>query len=129
MTTKIHYPPGTILGLYPEPLWEIQMKQQPKWIQGLLESVTFEHINAVIEELENSPYILMVSNGSGKAQSMTFRWVMSTPGGHRMAQATGHCQGRESSLRAEATGMLSAILFIALLQQYRKENITPVKIQ
>ena len=129
LTTKIHYPSGTIRGLYPNTPWEIQMKQQPQWIQGLLEYVTFEDIMVIIEELTSSPYILMVSDGSGKAQSMTFGWVMCTPGGHRLAQAAGHCQGRESSLRAEATGMLSATVFIALLQQYRQENITPVKVQ
>ena len=60
---------------------------------------------------------------------MTFGWVMSTPGGHRLAKAAGHCQGRENSLRPEATGMLSATVFIALLQQYQKENITSVKVQ
>ena len=54
LTTKIHYPAGTI-GLHPESPWEIQMTQQPKWIQDLLEYVTFDHINIVIEELESSP--------------------------------------------------------------------------
>ena len=129
LTTKIHYPPGTISGLYPKTPWEIHMKQQPQWIQGLLEYVTFEHINAVIEELASNPYLLMISDGSGKAKAMTFEWVMCTPGGNRLAQAAGHCQGRKSSLRAEATGMLSATIFIALLQQYRGETITPVKVQ
>ena len=50
LTTKIHYPPGTILGLYQETPREMQMKQQPQWIQGLLEYVTSEHINVAIEE-------------------------------------------------------------------------------
>ena len=34
----------------------------------------------------------------------------------------------ESSFRAEATGILSATVFIAMLQQYRKENMSPVKV-
>ena len=97
------------------------MKQQPKWIQDLLECVTFEHIDIVTADIENSPHLLLISDRSGKAKSMvTFGWVLSTPGEHRLVQVAGHCQGRESSLRAEATGMLSATLFIALLQQYRK---------
>ena len=54
------------MNLYPEILWEIQMKQQPQWIQELLENVTFEQMNVVIEELESSPHPLMVSDGSGK---------------------------------------------------------------
>ena len=91
--------------------------------------MTFEHINIVIGELEGNPRLLMVSDGSGKAKSMTFGWVSSTPGDHRLVQAAGHCQGRESSLRVEATGILSATVFIALLQQYREENITSLKLQ
>ena len=79
------------MGLYPESPWDIQMRQQSKWIQSLLEYVTFEHINIVMEELKSSPHLLIVSDGSGKAQSMTFGWVLCTSGGHRLAHAGGHC--------------------------------------
>ena len=65
----------------------------------------------------------MVSGGSGKDYSMTFSWVLSTPDGKRLATAAGNCQGRESSLRAEATGMLSALVFMAMIQLYRRRNI------
>ena len=51
---------------------------------------------------------------------MTYAWILSTPHGDRIAQCPGHSQGRESSLRAEATGMLSATVFLAMLQQYQQ---------
>ena len=62
----------------------------------------------------------MVSDGSGKEYKMTYAWILSTPHGDRIAQCPVHSQGRESSLRAEATGMLSATVFLAMLQQYQQ---------
>ena len=64
------------MGLIPVSPWEIQMKQQTEWIQDLLEYVTFEHTDIVIVELENSHHLLMVSDSSGRAKSMTFGWVL-----------------------------------------------------
>ena len=70
-------------------------------------------------------HLIMVSDGSGKDYAMTFAWVLGTPDGKRLATAAGHCQRRESSLRAEATGMLSASVswpwsnFIDKKQQHR----------
>ena len=88
LTIKIHYPAET-MGIYPESPWGIQLTQQPKRMQDLLEYVTFERINIIIGELESSPHLLMVSNGSGKTKSMAFGWVLSTPGGHRLAHIGG----------------------------------------
>ena len=81
--------------------------------------MAFEHIDIDIKELENNHHLLLISDGSGKAKSRTFKWMLNTPGEHRQVQAAGHCQGRESSLRAEAKGMLSAIVFMTLVQQSR----------
>ena len=66
--------------------------------------------------------MIFVSDGSGKDFKMTFRWVMRTPEGERVARCTGHSYGKESSLRAEATGMLSALVFIAMVKQYKSNQ-------
>ena len=50
---------------------------------------------------------------------MNYGWVLSAPNGTRLAYDAGNCQGRESSLRAEATGMLSAYIFMAMIQHYQ----------
>ena len=43
---------------------------------------------------------------------MIFGWMLSaTPGGQHLAQAAGHCQGRESFLISQATRILSATVF------------------
>ena len=70
----------------------------------------------------------MVSNSSSKSNSMTCRRVASTPNGQRLATAEGHYQGKESSLQAEVTGILSASVFVALLRQYRKFKTNPLSI-
>jgi len=51
---------------------------------------------------------------------MTYAWILFTPQGNRIAHCPGHSQGRESSLQAEATGMLSAAVFLAMIQQYQQ---------
>ena len=57
---------------------------------------------------------------------MSFGWVLSTAGGVHLATSYGGCDGRDSLLRAEAVGMLSISIFIALLEKY--SNRTNVKI-
>ena len=54
---------------------------------------------------------------------------MKTPEGDRVKRCAGHSYGRESSLRAEATGMLSALVFIVMVKQYKSnlEQVMKVK--
>ena len=70
----------------------------------------------------------MVSDDSGKSKTMTFGWATSTHHRQRLATVAGHCQGKEISLRAEAAGMLSASVFVELLQQYSKFENDPLPI-
>ena len=53
---------------------------------------------------------------------MSFGWVLSTAGGVHLATSYDGCDGRGSSLRAEAVGNLSISLFIALLAKYSKRT-------
>ena len=67
------------MGLSPVSQWEIRMQQKLQWIHDLLTYVTFKHIDIVIEELEleNNHHLLMVLlDGSGKDNAMTFGWVL-----------------------------------------------------
>ena len=73
--------------------------------------------------------MIILSDGSGKDFKIIFGWIMSNPDGERVARCAGHSHGKESSLRAEATGMLSALVFIAMIRQYnsKQENVTRVR--
>ena len=51
---------------------------------------------------------------------MSFGWVLSTAGGVHLATSYGGCDGRGSLLQAEAVGILSISLFIALIAKYSK---------
>ena len=62
----------------------------------------------ILTSVSTCDHLIMVSDGPGQDYSMTFAWILSTPDGKRLATAAGNCQGRESSLRADATVMLSA---------------------
>ena len=53
---------------------------------------------------------------------MSFGWVLSTVGGVHLVKSYGGCNGRGSSLRAEAVGMLSISLFIALFVKHRNQT-------
>ena len=57
---------------------------------------------------------------------MSFGWVLSTANGVHLATSYGGCDGRGSSLWAEAVGMLSISLVIALMAKY--SNCTKIKI-
>ena len=68
-------------------------------------------------------YLIAVLDGSVKhMHQMSFGWVLSTAGGVHLATSYGGCDGRGSSLRAEAVGILSISLFIALMAKYSKRT-------
>ena len=58
---------------------------------------------------------------------MSFGWVLSTAGGLHLAKSFGGYDGRGSSLRAEAVGMLSILIFIALMAKLRKRTDIKIK--
>ena len=60
---------------------------------------------------------------------MTFGWIMSTPDGGRVDRCAGHCYGRESFLQAEATGMLSASVFMAMIRQSNLNQDKEMRVQ
>ena len=53
---------------------------------------------------------------------MSFGWVLATAQGIYLATSFGGCDGRGSSLRAEAVGMLSISNFIALMAKHRNRK-------
>jgi len=80
--------------------------------------VSFTHLDHLTEIINKVDHLLMVSDGSGKEYKMTYAWILLTPRGTRIAHCPGHCQGHERG--AEATGMLSAAVFLAMIQQYQQ---------
>ena len=64
-----------------------------------------------------------MSDGSVQnTHEMSFGWVLATANGKHLARSYGGCDGRGSSLRAEAVGMLSISLFIALMAKHKKRT-------
>ena len=53
---------------------------------------------------------------------MSFGWVLSTANGVHLATSYGGCDGKGSSLREEAVGMLLISRFIALMVKYSKRT-------
>ena len=80
-------------------------------------------IEDVLKANNKDGYLIAVSDGSVKHMHHTsFGWVLSTTGGVHLATSYGGCDGRGSSLQAEAVGMLSISIFIALLAKYSKRT-------
>ena len=78
-------------------------------------------IDDVLKAHHKYGYLIAVSDRSVKhMHQMSFGWVLSTAGGVHLAKSYGGCDGRGGLLRAEAVGMLSILLFIALMAKHRK---------
>ena len=84
-------------------------------------------INDVLRAHDKEGYLIVVSDRSVQhTHQMSFGWVLATADGVHLAKSCGGCDGRGSSLRAEAVGMLSISIFITLMAKHRKR--TDIKI-
>ena len=123
----------------PTESFEQLLTEQPVWISDLIKFVTFAPdqreydkmtttIDDVLRAHNKDGYLIAVSDGSVKhTHQMSFRWVLSTVGGLHLAKSYDGCNGRGSSLRAEAVGMLSISIFIALMAKHRKPTDIKIK--
>ena len=105
------------------------LAEQPKWISDLTKFVTFAPdeskyskmdttIDDVLRAHDKEGYLIAVSDGSVQhTHQMSFGWVLATADGVHLAKSCGGCDGRGSSLQAEAVGMLSISIFIALIAE------------
>ena len=109
--------------------WELLLQKQPQWIQNFIKHVEYRKMEEILNSVSTCDHLIMVSDDSGKDYYTTFAWVLSTPDDKRLATAAGNCQGRESSLRAESTGMLSASVFMVMIQLYRDEATIMIKMR
>ena len=112
--------------------------EQPRWIRDLVQLVQFapdkgkynimeKTIEDVLRAHDEDGYLIAVSDGLVKhMHQMSFGWVLSTADGVHLVTSSGGCDGRGSSLRAEAVGMLSISLVIVLMAKY--SNCTNIKI-
>ena len=107
----------------PSTAWKHMLAQQPAWVQRLLVTVNFGSIEGVLTHLRTASTIIVVSDGSARQGHMTFGWIASRPNGTRFARGCGPCDGRPSSLRSEAAGMLAATLFFALLHHWQQLDL------
>ena len=115
------------------------LAEQPAWISDLTKFVTFaldqrRHdkmvttIDEVLKAHDKDRYLIAVSDRSVKhTHQMSFGWVLSTVGGLHLAKSYGKCNGRGSSLRAGAAGMMSMLVFIALMAKHRKRTDLKIK--
>ena len=107
--------------------WESMLNLQPGWIQKLMGRIRYSHISDIVDYIAKEEYLIVVSDGSVRQNHMTFGWLLSTPAGTRIAEGSGPCNGRPSSLRSEAAGMLSASLFIAMIQEFTQFSFNKIK--
>ena len=97
--------------------WDIVLNNQPDWKSSFMKGITLkEPIPDIIDAIIQSDFIYVVSDGSAKGNQMTYGWVMYTSNKNILATGQGPCAGRPSSMRGEAGGMLSPILFLSTLQ-------------
>ena len=59
---------------------------------------------------------------------MTSAWVLSSPSGQRLALGMSTCHGRPSSLRSDASAMLSASLFIGMVQVFTNFAFSSIQV-
>ena len=114
------------------------LAEQPRWIQELIQFVQFapdkgkynimeKTFEDVLKANNKDEYLIAVYDGSVKHMHQTsFGWVLSTADSVHLATSYSVCDGRGSSLRAEAVGILSISLVIALIAKY--SNRTNIKI-
>lgn len=96
--------------------WSALIQQQPPWIQQLVTSVKYDDLYTVITAIATKN-LIAVSDGSAKTTNMTYGWILSTTKGQRIAKGNGPCNGRPSSMRSKAAGMLAISLFIGMIQE------------
>ena len=98
--------------------WTSLITAQPAWAQQYLTHITFQSIDDILGYLRTNEEIMVVSDGSAQQSHMAYGWIASLDSGHRFVKGNGPCDGRPSSLRSEAAGMLAATLFFAMLQEW-----------
>ena len=78
-------------------------------------------IDDVLRAHDKDGHLVAASDGSVQnTHEMSFGWVLATANGKHLARSYGGCDGRGSSLRAEAVGISSISLFIALMAKHKK---------
>ena len=122
------------LSIGPLDTFERLVADQSVWIIDLLKFIQFTPdsnrygtmditIDDILAEHDKEGYLVAVSDGSVRhMHQMSFGWVLATAKGTHLATSFGGCDGRGSSLRAEAVGMLSISTFIALMAKHRNRE-------
>ena len=75
-----------------------------------------------INRMSESTEMIAVSDGSMQHQTISYGWVIGTDSGDKWAQHQGLGSGQATSFRAEASGMLSASLFVHHLYKFTHPN-------
>ena len=107
--------------------------KQEKWKRELLCEWTLDDEVADVWELianhDEAKSLLIVSDGSVKHHNMAYGWTISNPKTKKvLATGSGCGFGRGSSLRAEAYGMLSALVFLEAVCGFTARS-TPLSVQ
>ena len=84
----------------------------------MLTNVFFDNITEVITQLQDCETIIAVSDGSVRAPHMSYRLIIGGLHGTQIASGYGPADGRPSSVRAKAAGMLAASLFLGMIQKF-----------
>ena len=59
---------------------------------------------------------------------MTYGWILSSMDSVKIAKGYGPCNGRPSSLRNEAAGMLAASIFLSMIQEFTNNTFVEIEV-
>ena len=98
------------------------------WARQLLRGIKFHlgpyEIIHLLTTRDHTKEVYLVSDGSQQEDKLSFGWVFGNNEGEVYAEHSGPGFGTPTSHRAEAWGMLSAILFLQEFQRYT--NLQPI---
>ena len=85
-------------------------------------------INDILVAHDKDGYLVAALDGSVKhMHQMSFGWVLSIVKVLYLVKSFGRCDGRGSSLQAEAVGMLSVLIFVVLMAKHKKRTNIKIK--
>ena len=86
-----------------------------------------EDMTKIASKIHQAETLMAVSDGSVKESRMSCGWVLSD-GKQETATGHGHCNGKPSSMRAEAEGMLAITIFLGATQEFINFTCGPIKV-
>ena len=111
--------------------WKLFLRHQSKWIQEIF---TYSHIESIADLMSlitSSDTLIAVSDGSAieTTQLSSFGWVLTNQEGLKQFEGNGPCDGKATSMRAEAMGMLAISVVIGKIHEFTNYTCDTLNVQ